>query len=87
MLLKMQKLEVLDLSYNKIGYVDPDAGTCLKELTTSRATSSGPRLCPVPVSVRSPSLSGPDSVDWGPDDGQNDGLVMIKLAHLIIYRI
>ena len=45
---------------------------CLKELTTSRATSSGPR---------------PDSVDWGPDDGQNDGLVMIKLAHLIIYRI
>lgn len=49
MLLKMQKLEVLDLSYNKIGYVDPDAGTCLKELTTSRATSSGPRLCPCPV--------------------------------------
>ena len=46
MLLKMQKLEVLDLSYNKIGYVDPDAGKCLKELTTSRATSSGPRLCP-----------------------------------------
>ena len=72
MLLKMQKLEVLDLSYNKIGYVDQDAGTCLKELTTSRATSSGPR---------------PDSVDWGPDDGQNDGLVIIKLAHLIIYRI
>ena len=31
MLLKMQKLEVLDLSYNKIGYVDPDSGTCLRE--------------------------------------------------------
>ena len=26
MLQKMQKLEVLDLSYNRIGYVDPDAG-------------------------------------------------------------
>lgn len=28
----MQKLEVLDLSYNKIGYVDQDAGTLFKRV-------------------------------------------------------
>ena len=43
----MQKLEVLDLSYNKIGYVDQDAGTLFKRVDHIQGNF-----------VRSPSLSG-----------------------------